>query len=368
MKFSIEKNKLMDAIFLASKAVSNKTSIAVLEGLLLEANENLTLYGFDLSMGIKASVPADVIEPGKLVLNAKIFGDIIRKLPNDTIYLETDSQLLTTIRCGRSVFNIIGTSADDFPAMPEVDEDKALVLPQNTLKSLISQTIFAVSDNESKPIHTGCLFTAEDTRLEVAAVDGYRLSVRRETIASIDGNMKFVVPGSALREVERILDDSDEPVEIYPDAKHILFRLGQTVLISRLLEGEFLNYNSAIPKDFAYQLKIRVKDFIDSLERVSLIVSERLKNPVRMTFDGNTLQMSCITAIGKSYDECGYEGQVENLEIGFNNRYLLDALRAIDDEEVMICMKSSLNPMVFQPLEGDKFTYLVLPVRLKANE
>lgn len=358
----------MDAVFLASKTVSTKSSIAVLEGLLLSADEKLTLCGFDLSMGIKVSTDATITESGCLVLNAKILSDIIRKLPEDTIFLETDANLLTTIRCGRTVFNIIGTNADDFPSMPEVNEEKSLLLPQKTLKSLISQTIFAVSDNESKPIHTGCLFEAENTSLQVAAVDGYRLSVRRESIEDIHDTMKFVVPGTALREVERILDDSENLVEIYPDSKHILFRFGETVFISRLLEGEFLNYRSAIPSDLPYEMTISVKEFISSLERVSLIVSERLKNPVRMTFEGNILQMSCITAIGKSYDECTFEGHVENLEIGFNNRYLLDALRAIDDEKVKICLKGSLNPMVFKPENGDKFTYLVLPVRLKANE
>lgn len=369
MKFSCEKETLLSLIGTASRAVTGKSAMPLLEGLLVEAENELTLTGYDLSMGIRTTGAAEVVQQGRVVLNARLFYDIVRKLPSDVVHIETDDKLLTTIKCGRAVFNLIATEADEFPALAEVDCETEINLPQAMLKSMIAQTIFSVSDNESKPIHTGCLFELENKCLSVVAVDGYRLSVRRETVEGISGDMKFVVPGSSLREIERILsDDADAIVEIYPDKKNILFRIGNTTLITRLIDGEFLNYRAAIPAEFEHEIKVSRSELVTCIERVSLIVSEKLKNPVRFHFDGSYAQLSCITAVGKSYDECPFEGEVEELEIGFNNRYLLDALRASGEETVRLSLKGALNPVVITPIEGDKYTYLVLPVRLKAND
>ncbi len=369
MKFSCEKETLLNLISIASRAVTGKSSMPLLEGLLLTADSGaLTVTGYDLSMGIRTTAQVDVVEPGRIVLNSRLFLEIVRKLPQDVIYLETDDKLMTTIKCSRSVFNLMANEADEYPALADVSSDTGLSLPQPILKSMIAQTIFSVSDNESKPIHTGCLFEIEGNRLNVVAVDGYRLSVRRETVEGISGDMKFVVPGTSLREIERILGDDDEIVEIFPDKKNILFRIGGTTLITRLIDGEFLNYRAAIPNEFEHIVTADRQELIECIERVSLIVSEKLKNPVRFHFDGSYVQMSCVTAIGKSYDECPFNGSIENLEIGFNNRYILDALRAAGDEQVKLQLKGALNPMIISPLEGDKYTYLVLPVRLKAND
>lgn len=370
MQFSCEKNILQEAITTASRAVSSKSSIALLEGLLITADDTgcLTLCGYNMSMGIRVKIGAMVTESGSAVLNAKLFGDMIRKLPDNLIYIETNENLLTTIRCGKALFNLVASDAADFPQLPVVEnQDSPIILPQNMLKSMISQTIFAVSDNETKPVLTGCLFEIEGDQLNVVAVDGYRLSVRRETIEAPAADTKFVVPGSALREIERILADSDADAEIYPDSRQILFKIGDTVLITRLLEGEFLNYRAAIPAEATSVITVDVRELITCIERVSLIVSEKLKNPVRMEFEGSLLRLSCITAIGKSYDEYVYEGNVPYLEIGFNNRYLLDALRACPTDQVKISLQGNLNPMVITPVEGSGFTYLVLPVRLKAE-
>ena len=344
MKFSCEKETLLNLLNIASRAVTGKSSMPLLEGLLLAADaDTLTITGYDLSMGIRTTAQVDVVEPGRIVLNSRLFCEIVRKLPQDVVYLETDDKLMTTIKCGRSVFNLMASEADEYPALADVASDKGLSLPQPILKSMIAQTIFSVSDNESKPIHTGCLFEIEGSRLNVVAVDGYRLSVRRETVEGVPGDMKFVVPGASLREIERILGDDDDIVE-------------------------FLNYRAAIPKEFEHEVSADRQELIQCIERVSLIVSEKLKNPIRFHFDGSYVQMSCVTAIGKSYDECPFDGSIENLEIGFNNRYILEALRAAGDEQVKLQLKGALNPMIISPMEGDKYTYLVLPVRLKAND
>ena len=369
MKFSCEKETLLNLLSIAARAVTGKSSMPLLEGLLLAADaDSLTVTGYDLSMGIRTTAPVDVVEPGRIVLNCRLFLEIVRKLPQDVVYLETDDKLMTTIKCGRSVFNLVASEADEYPALAEVSSETGLSLPRSILKSMIAQTIFSVSDNESKPIHTGCLFEIEGNRLHVVAVDGYRLSVRRETVEGISGSMKFVVPGTSLREIERILTEDDDIVEIFPDKKNILFRIGGTTLITRLIDGEFLNYRAAIPNTFEYEAVADRHELITCIERVSLIVSEKLKNPVRFHFDGSYVQLSCVTAVGKSYDECSFDGSIENLEIGFNNRYLLDALRAAGDDQVKLQLKGALNPMIISPLEGDKYTYLVLPVRLKAND
>lgn len=371
LKFSCDKQLLNDMINMASRAVSNKTTFQLLEGILIDASiAGLTFSAYDMSMAIRTySEEVDIIEPGRIVINAKWFGDIVRKFPNDIVYLECDDQYRVTLKCGRAVFNLIANDAGEYPELPSVEKSEEVELPAGMLKSMISQTIFAVSDNEAKPIHTGCLFEIEEDRLNVVAVDGYRLSVRRESLpGSVDLRTRFVVPGSSLREIERVLDEGDDPVAICRGDKHILFRIGNTTMISRLIDGEFLNYRASIPQEFEHVVSVDRADLITCVERVSLIVSEKLKNPVRITFEGGLAKMSCITTIGKSYDECVIDGEIDGLEIGFNNRYLLEAIRAAGDETVRLSLKGPLNPMVITPVEGDRYTYLVLPVRLRAND
>ncbi len=369
MKFSCEKAILQEAISVASRAVSTKTTIPALECLLLSATESgVILSGYDLKTGIQYPVSADVAEPGAVCLNARLFGDIIRKLPDDVITVSVDDKLMTTISCGVTTFNIIASSADEFPELPEVGRGGALLrMSAKALKSMISETIFAVSENENKPIHTGCLFECTHESLTMVAVDGYRLALRREKLELPPPEISFVVPGPALKEIERILPETDENVSVWPELKHILFDIGGVIIISRLLEGEFLNYRNTIPKDHAIEFVCDVKSLIASIERVSLLISEKIKNPVRCTFDENVVKLSCITAIGKAYDECRLNGRADGLEIGFNSRYLLDALRAVKDDTAVLRLKSGLAPCIITPKEGDKYLYLVLPVRLRSN-
>ena len=368
MKFTCEKNALVSAISVASRTVAQKSTIPALEGIYIRAGVKLTLSGYNLETGITISVDADIQETGACIMPSRLFFDIIRKLPDDTVSISVDENFKVSIRGGISSFSITAMSSEDYPELPEVDSEKGIDLPQSELKAMIGGTSFAVSENQARPIHTGCLFEIEGSRLNVVAVDGYRLSVRRETVEGVPGDMKFVVPGASLREIERILGDDDDIVEIFPDSKNILFRIGGTTLITRLIDGEFLNYRAAIPKEFEHEVSADRQELIQCIERVSLIVSEKLKNPIRFHFDGSYVQMSCVTAIGKSYDECPFDGSIENLEIGFNNRYILEALRGAGDEQVKLQLKGALNPMIISPMEGDKYTYLVLPVRLKAND
>lgn len=370
MKFSCEKALLQAAISTTSRAVSPKSSIPALEGILLEAGNDLRLTGYNLETGIRTIVPADIREEGTLVLGARLFGEIVRKLPDDIVTFQSENYMVN-IKCGMSEFNILGTDPEEFPELPTVEYQNSLILPQSRLKAMISQTLFAVSDNESRPIHTGSLFEVDSEGLTIVSVDGYRLALRHESIDKKEGaeTFSFVVPGAALSEVEKICSDVDEPASVTQGARHVMFKVGDTMLVSRRLEGEFLAYRQAIPRNNTIHVEGETRALLSSIDRVSLIISDKLKSPLRCVFDSNLLKISTKTAIGDAYDECPLSGDGGGLEIGFNNKYLMDALKAAPADKVRLELTTGVSPCVILPTEGEEnFLYMVLPVRLKAGE
>lgn len=370
MKFSCEKSLLQAAISTTSRAVSPKSSIPALEGILLEAGNDLRLTGYNLETGIRTIVPADIREEGTLVLGARLFGEIVRKLPDDIVTFQSENYMVN-IKCGMSEFNILGTDPEEFPELPTVEYQNSLILPQSRLKAMISQTLFAVSDNESRPIHTGSLFEVDSNGLTIVSVDGYRLALRHEAIDKKEGaeTFSFVVPGAALSEVEKICSDVDEPASVTQGARHVMFKVGDTMLVSRRLEGEFLAYRQAIPRNNTIHVEGETRALLSSIDRVSLIISDKLKSPLRCVFDSNLLKISTKTAIGDAYDECPLSGDGGGLEIGFNNKYLMDALKAAPADKVRLELTTGVSPCVILPTEGEEnFLYMVLPVRLKAGE
>ena len=370
MKFSCEKALLQAAISTTSRAVSPKSSIPALEGILLEAGSDLRLTGYNLETGIRTIVPADIREEGTLVLGARLFGEIVRKLPDDIVTFQSENYMVN-IKCGMSEFNILGTDPEEFPELPTVEYQNSLILPQSRLKAMISQTLFAVSDNESRPIHTGSLFEVDSNGLTIVSVDGYRLALRHEAIDKKEGaeTFSFVVPGAALSEVEKICSDVDEPASVTQGARHVMFKVGDTMLVSRRLEGEFLAYHQAIPRNNTIHVEGETRALLSSIDRVSLIISDKLKSPLRCVFDSNLLKISTKTAIGDAYDECPLSGDGGGLEIGFNNKYLMDALKAAPADKVRLELTTGVSPCVILPTEGEEnFLYMVLPVRLKAGE
>ena len=370
MKFSCEKALLQAAISTTSRAVSPKSSIPALEGILLEAGNDLLLTGYNLETGIRTIVPADIREEGTLVLGARLFGEIVRKLPDDIVTFQSENYMVN-IKCGMSEFNILGTDPEEFPELPTVEYQNSLILPQSRLKAMISQTLFAVSDNESRPIHTGSLFEVDSEGLTIVSVDGYRLALRHEAIDKKEGaeTFSFVVPGAALSEVEKICSDVDEPASVTQGARHVMFKVGDTMLVSRRLEGEFLAYRQAIPRNNTIHVEGDTRALLSSIDRVSLIISDKLKSPLRCVFDSNLLKISTKTAIGDAYDECPLSGDGGGLEIGFNNKYLMDALKAAPADKVRLELTTGVSPCVILPTEGEEnFLYMVLPVRLKAGE
>lgn len=370
MKFTCEKYLLQNAVNTASRAAAVKSAVAALEGLLIEAAENkITISGYDLKTGITTSFPADIYENGQVVLNSRLFGDIIRKMPGDFITISVEENYMTKIKGGASEFEIIATPADDYPELPGIDTSTSITIEQKTLKSMISQTCFAVSDNEARPIHTGALFEIENGSFTMVAVDGYRLALRKEAISQTSSDCSFVVPGSALNEVEKILSDSDNMVTVSLGSKHVMFVIDDTMLISRRLEGEFLNYKKSIPMTGKFDIKADRKTVLSAVERVSLIINDKLKSPVRCTFEDDRLSLLAVTPLGRASDECEVEGTADGLEIGFNNKYLMDAFKAAPADEVTIRLSTGVTPCLILPADGgDSFLYMVLPVRLKSNE
>ena len=368
MKFSCEKYLLQSACGIASRAAAGKSPIPALEGLLLQASDRLTVTGYDLKKGIYTQLEAEVKEQGSVVVGARLFGEMIRRLPDGIVTISTDINNNVNVKCGKSEFNFMGISPEDYPEMPVVDGVNNIALPQKILGSMINQTIFAVADNDMRPIYTGTLIDIEGEELTLVAVDGYRLAKRSEKLESARmENCSFVVPGSALADIERICGDSEELVKISVGAKHISFSIGETVVVSRRLEGEFLNYKKSIPDSFKYTVKVDRGEFMSAIDRVALIVSERNTSPVRMSFNDGNIDCLCVTPIGRAEDVCTCEGSGEGLQIGFNDRYLKDALKAAAKEELNICLNSASSPCIITAADGsENFTYMILPVRLHA--
>lgn len=369
MKFSCDKNELSAAIVKASRSCAQKSSIPALEGLLIEAGNRVTVTGFDLKRGIYTTIDADIPEPGSIVLSTRLFGEIIRRLPDGEVTITSSKDFNTTISCGKSEFKIMGLDPEDYPLLPDVDCRNTLSLPQGTLRAMINETLFAVSDNEARPVYTGTLFDVAEDELTMVSIDGYRLALRKEALEKCDMEKgSFIVPGYALSDVEKICMDETEPVTIHVGEKHISFRAGDTVLISRRIDGEFLNYKKSIPNQFGIKVNVKRTELAKVVDRVGLIILDKIKSPLRFTFDYDMIKILCSTSVGNAEDICFSSGDGQGLEIGFNNRYMMDALKNAPADELTLCLNSGSTPCVITAADGsDKFTYMILPVRLRAD-
>ena len=367
MRFTCEKNMLVQGLNIASRTVAQKSSLSVIEGILCRAGQNLSLTGYNMETAITFSVEADVADPGDCILPSKLFGDIVRRLPEGPVTVVVDDNYKVSIRAGYASFNISAESADDYPELPDVGDGRAIRIPQKELKNLISGTIFAVSENQGRPIHTGVKFEVTANSISAIAVDGFRLARRTFHPEEATGReLSFVVPAAGLKEVEKILTDSDEAVGFTLGSKHILFQIGAATLICRLLEGEFLDWRRVVPTNCPVKLVAHVSDLASSVDRVGLIVSEKYKSPVRCTFSNQVLNMRTATTIGAAEDRCAIAGDGKELEIGFNVRYMADALRAVPSEEVTLELTNGLSPIVLTPVDDKHdFAYMILPVRIK---
>ncbi len=368
MRFTCEKSMLVTGLNITSRTVAQKSSLSAIEGILCRAGDGLSLTGYNMETAITYSIEAEVTDAGECVLPAKLFGDIIRRLPEGPVTVVVDDNYKVSIRAGYASFTISAESSADYPELPDVGTARNIYIPQAALKELISGTIFAVSENQGRPIHTGVKFEVENNLISAIAVDGFRLARRTWQSDDIIGaKMSFVVPSQSLKEVEKILSDGDDAAFMLGQ-KHILFQMGNATLICRLLEGEFLDWRRVVPVNCPIKLTAHVSDLASSIERVGLIVSEKYKSPVRCVFSDQVLLLRTNTTIGAAEDRCAIAGDGKELEIGFNVRYLAEALRAIPSEEVVLELTNGLSPIVLTPVGGKlDFSYMVLPVRIKSN-
>ena len=350
MKIICNQKLLANKIGISQKAINGKTTLELLKGILLSAKDGqLKLTGYDLEIGIETYTQAEVIEEGEIVVNARLFGDIIRKLPDSFVEIETDAENNVYINCLNSRFKIKGDSAKEYPRLPEVNEEDLYNIPQDLLKNMIKQTVFAISQDQTKPILMGELLEIVDGDISLVAIDGYRLAVRSCKIDNITNNAKVIIPGKALNDVNSLLS-SEEDVKVGFDEKNAIFIINDTKIITRLLEGDFIDYKKLLP-----------------IERASLLSQSEKNNLIKLSIRDNVMAITSNTDKGNVYEEVNLELTGEYLDIAFNSRYFLEGLKNIDSEEIFIEFTTNINPCIIRPADDVKYTYLLLPVRISSN-
>ena len=366
MNILCDKLELIEAVGNVQRAVASKAALPALEGILLRAQgSTLYLAGFDMELGITTTISATVWEPGEIVLSARMFGDIVRKMPGESITLISDEKFNTVIKNDVTEFSIMGMTAADYPEIPQIEDGVSFPPSQPVLKSMIRQTIFAVAaPNDPRPIYTGTKFEIGNDEMKLISVDGYRLAMRCEPVQS-EETASFVVPGKTLLEILKLLKDEDKTCHLVVGRRHIIFEIDGYAVISRLLDGEFMAYDRIIVPEKSSTVTVNTRVFMDAVDRVSLVINDRLKSPLVCEFRDNGINISCTTPLGSASDAVDAQIEGEEEEMGFNSRFLLDALKNSETDEVRIELNGALKPMKILPKDGNDFLFLVLPVRLK---
>ncbi len=370
MNIKCEKNILLNNINIVLKSVASRTTLPILECILLIADkEGFRLISNDLELGIETSnIEADILEKGMVALEAKIFSDIIRSMPDGDISITVDEKNVAVIKNGKTEFKILGQNGEEFPTLDKVEKEEKYSISSSLLKNMIKQTKFSVSTDESKPVLTGELIEIKEGNLNIVAIDGFRVSFRCTNISKDFKNAEVVVPAKALNEIIKILSDKEDSiVNLYFNDNHILFELDSCIIVSRLLEGEFLKYEQIFTEDYNTRIKLDRVNFLNSLERASLISKDNKKTPVKLEIKNDeSLVITSNTEFGTSYEELSIDLEGEGLSIAFNPRYLIEALKAIDDEKILIQFMTSLSPCIIKGIDNSDYKYLILP--LKINE
>ena len=367
MKIKVNQRELSKHINIVQKSISSRTTLQILDGILIEAKNNkLKLTGTDLELSIESFIDCKIIEEGSIVVNSRIFGDIIKKLDNAEVSIEVHNTSIN-IKCENSEFNISGSPGEDYPDLPLVVERDSFKIPMDILKLVIRKTVFSTTTDETRPTLTGVLVEIEDGFITFVALDGYRLAYKKLPIDS-QATTKMIIPGRSLNELNKILDEKEEDLKISVSPSHIIINLGDTVIYSRLLEGPFFNYKDIIRKDHKTIVRVNKREFQNSLERASLLAKEEKANLVKLSLVGDTLNIKSNTEVGNVFESIEADTDGEDVNIAFNSRYIIEGIKAIDDEEIKLNFMGSLNPCIINGLEDEDYTYLVLPVRLAQDD
>lgn len=363
MKLVCSKSNLLNGVQTVSKAVPNKTTMSILECILVDATKGvITLTANDMELGIETTIEGEIAEKGIIALDAKIFLEIVRKLPDSDITIETDSSYKTTITCEKAKFNIIGKSGEDFSYLPVIEKDNQIIISQFTLKEVVRQTIFSISDNDNNKLMTGELFDINGDELKVVSLDGHRISIRKIQLKNSYESRKVVVPGKTLNEVSKILPgDADSDVTISFTDKHIVFEFDNTTVVSRLIEGEYFRIDQMLSSDYETKVRINKKELLNCIDRATLLVKEGDKKPIIINITDESMELKINSILGSMNEDIDIEKQGKDLMIGFNPKFLIDALRVIDDEEVDLYMVNPKAPCFIKNAE-ESYIYLILPV------
>lgn len=363
MKIVCEKANLLNGVNIVSKAVPNKTTMSILECILIDASDNkITLTANDNELGIETVISGTIKEPGKIALNAKIISDIVRKLPDSDVTIECDSSLKTYIECDKAKFTIIGKPADEFAYLPEIERLDSIAVSQYTLKEVIRQTIFSIADNDNNKIMTGELFEINGNKLKVVTLDGHRISIRKIELKDNYSSKSVIVPGKTLNEISRILsDDTEKNVNIFFTGKHIIFEFDNTVVVSRLIEGEYFKIDQMLSSDYETKITLNKRDILESLDRATLLIKEGDKKPIILNITDENIELKINSTVGSMNEEIEVKKQGKDLLIGFNPKFLIDALRVIDDESIDIYLVNPKAPCFIKNPE-ESYIYMILPV------
>ena len=370
MKIICEKENIIKALNSVTKAVASKPDNPILEGILIQTNnDEVKLTTYDLEIGIEYIISCEVKEEGAIVINATMFSEIIRKLPNTEIAIYVNDNNLLVIECEGSLYKLATMNPSEFPELPQINIENSIKIEQNVLREMIRKTIFAVSSEENRPIFTGCLFEITNNKLNVVAVDGFRLAWKSKYLQTKVNDFKAVIPGRILNEINKILIDTFETVTIGVAKNQALFELENCKIVTRLLDGEFLNYSSVIPETWETRIRVNRSNLLNCFERISLISSSSIerekKYPVKVSIDIGKIVISCTNQTGDAKEEMMVSTEGKNIEVGFNPKYFLDACRCIDDEEIFIDFGSSISPSIIRPINEGDYVYMILPIRMK---
>lgn len=367
MKFKVKQKDLSKHINIVQKGISSRTTLQILDGILIDTlNNRLKLTSTDLEISIETFVDAQVQEEGSIVANSRIFGDIIKKLPDSIIEMEVKDNNIN-IKCENSEFNILGNYAVDYPDLPIILQKENLKIPVELLKNAIRQTVFATSQDETRPTLSGVLVEICNNNISFVSLDGYRLALMKLSINS-DVDLKIIIPGRALNEINKILEDTQEDITMSAAPGHALFNLGDTIMYSRLLEGQFFNYKDIMRDDHKTTVIVNKKDFQSSLERASLLAREEKANLIKLSIIDDNIIIRSNSEIGDVNERVLTNKDGEDLNIAFNSRYILEGIKIMESEEIQLNLMGSLNPCIINGVDDDSYTYLVLPVRLAQED
>jgi len=367
MKLICSKANLVKGVSIVSKAVPSRTTMPILECILIDASANeIKLTANDMELGIETVIEGEIVERGIIALDAKFFSEIVRKLPDNDVVIESDDSFQTTITCEKAKFNIVGKSGEDFSYLPYIEKNESIRISQFTLKDVVRQTIFSIADNDTNKLMTGELFEINENRLRVVSLDGHRISIRNIELKENYSPLKVVVPGKTLQEISKILTgEAEDMVDIFFADNHILFEFDQTKVVSRLIEGEYFHIDQMLSSDYETKVKINKREFLNCIDRATLLIREGDKKPIILNIQDGSLQLKINSFVGSMNEEIEIEKEGKDLLIGFNPKFFIDALRVIDEEEVTLYMVNPKAPCFIKDDAGT-FVYLILPVNFNA--